>query len=74
MARSALSAPHLQDEAAAFAALRAAESTGRPRGTRDFVADLELRLDRPVAKRKPGRKPRDRLPSEQGLPDEQVLF
>jgi len=42
----------------AFAALRAAETTGRPLGTRDFVAELERRLGRTVARRAPGRKPR----------------
>jgi len=41
----------------AFAALRAAESTGRPLATADFVADLERRLGRPIARRAPGRKP-----------------
>ncbi|MHB8530356.1 MAG: transposase [Caulobacteraceae bacterium] len=41
----------------AFAALRAAETTGRPLGTGDFVADLERRLGRSVARRAPGRKP-----------------
>jgi putative transposase len=41
----------------AFAALRAAESTGRPLGPADFVADLERRLGRPIARRAPGRKP-----------------
>jgi putative transposase len=46
---------------AAFDRLRAAENTGRPLGSADFVADLERRLGRPIAKRAPGRKPRDRL-------------
>lgn len=45
------------DEAGAFAALRAAEHTGRPLGTADFVADLERRLGRPIARRAPGRRP-----------------
>jgi putative transposase len=40
----------------AFAALRAAETTGRPLGAADFVADLERRLGRPIARRAPGRK------------------
>jgi hypothetical protein len=40
-----------------FAAIRAAEKTGRPLGTADFVADLERRLGRPIARRAPGRKP-----------------
>jgi putative transposase len=44
-------------EAAAVSALRAAETTGRPAGDRDFVAGLERRLDRPLAPQRPGRKP-----------------
>ena len=44
-------------EEPAFGRLRAAESTGRPLGTAEFVADLERRLGRPVARRAPGRKP-----------------
>ena len=43
----------------AFAILRAAEATGRPLGTADFVADLERRLGRPIARRAPGRKTKD---------------
>ena len=39
-----------------FAVLRAAEATGRALGTADFVADLERRLGRPIARRAPGRK------------------
>jgi putative transposase len=48
----------------AFAALRAAETTGRPLGTAEFVADLERRLGRPIARRAPGRKPAVRLTVE----------
>jgi putative transposase len=51
----------------AFAALRAAETTGRPVGTPDFVADLERRLGRPVARRAPGRKRRVDLAGQPGL-------
>src|SRR5215469_414178 len=36
----------LEGEDAEFKDLRAAEATGRPIGTRDFVADLERRLGR----------------------------
>lgn len=43
-----------------FAALRAAEQTGRPLGTPDFVAGLERILGRPIARRAPGRKPKQR--------------
>ncbi|MGH7024526.1 MAG: transposase [Caulobacteraceae bacterium] len=38
------------------AALRAGERTGRPMGSPAFVAALERRLGRPLAKRKPGPK------------------
>jgi putative transposase len=41
-------------DAAAFASIRAAETTGRPLGGAAFVSDLERRLDRPLARRKPG--------------------
>ena len=41
----------------AFAAIRSAETTGRPLGTRDFVTDLERQLGRSIARRAPGRKP-----------------
>lgn len=45
------------DDTAGVAALRAAEGTGRPVGNADFIADLEQRLGRAVARRAPGRKP-----------------
>jgi len=41
-----------------FAALRAAETIGRPLGSDAFLARLERRLGRRVRPRKPGRKPR----------------
>ncbi len=44
-------------ESPSFAAIRAAETTGRPLGAADFVADLERVLGRPIARRAPGRKP-----------------
>ncbi len=44
-------------ETPAFAAIRAAETTGRPLGAADFVADLERILGRPIARRAAGRKP-----------------
>jgi len=50
---------------AGYAALRAAERTGRPVG--DFVADLERRLGRPVARRAPGRKPGGRAAGQLAL-------
>ncbi len=39
-------------------AIRAGERTGRPLGSGRFVARLEKRLDRPLARQKPGPKPR----------------
>jgi putative transposase len=41
----------------AFRTLRAAERTGRPLGTRDFVLDLERRLGRRLAVQGRGRRP-----------------
>ena len=40
-----------------FTALRAAEQTGRPLGTPDFIEGLERVLKRRIARRAPGRKP-----------------
>ncbi len=48
----------LEGEEAGFSGLHAAESTGRPIGTPDFIAGLERVLGRPIARRAPGRKPR----------------
>ena len=48
--------PDSRDEAA-FAALRGAETTGRPLGNDDFIKGLERLLRRPIARRAPGRKP-----------------
>jgi putative transposase len=42
-----------------FARVRAAEGTGRPLGNADFIAGLERMLGRPLARRAPGRKPRN---------------
>jgi putative transposase len=56
-----------ETEDAAFTALRAAEQTGRPLGTADFVADLEQRLGRPIARRAPGRKPGLRTEAQRSL-------
>ena len=39
--------------------IRAAERTGRPLGSAAFLRKLEKRLDRPLARRKPGPKPAD---------------
>jgi len=39
-------------------AIRAGERTGRPLGSARFVARLEKRLHRPLARRKPGPKPK----------------
>ena len=38
-------------------AIRSGERTGRPLGSVDFIADLERRLGRTLARRKPGPKP-----------------
>ena len=46
------------EDEAALRALRNAETTGRPLGAADFIADLEQRLGRPLARRAPGRKAR----------------
>lgn len=51
----------LEPEAAndpAFAAIRKAETTGRPLGAPEFVLSLERRLDRKLARRKPGPPPK----------------
>lgn len=50
-----------------FAALRTAEGIGRPVGNDAFVAELERRLGRPVARRAPGRKPRAAPPGQLSL-------
>ncbi|MCE9522811.1 MAG: transposase [Alphaproteobacteria bacterium] len=47
------------EDGAAFAALRSAETTGRPLGNADFIAGLERLLGRPIARRAAGRKPVD---------------
>jgi putative transposase len=52
---------------AEFTALRAAEQTGRPLGNADFIAGLERILDRPVARRAPGRKPKQQLEDQMKL-------
>ena len=41
-----------------YAAIRAGERTGRPLGATRFVARLEKRLGRPLARQKPGPKPK----------------
>jgi putative transposase len=50
-----------------FAAIRAAETTGRALGAASFVADLEQRLGRAIARRAPGRKPAVRTEDQPGL-------
>lgn len=56
-----------QEEEPAFAGLRAAESTGRPLGNAAFIADLERRLGRPIARRAPGRKPAQKRAAQLSL-------
>jgi putative transposase len=46
-----------RDDDEAFAALRRAESTGRPVGTAEFVTGLERVLGRRIARRAPGPTP-----------------
>ena len=41
------------------AAIRSGERTGRPLGSPEFIDDLEHRLARPLARKKPGPKPGD---------------
>jgi len=45
------------DGEGAFDALRESETTGRPLGNKDFIEKLEHLLQRPIARRTPGRKP-----------------
>ena len=45
-------------DAADHETIRAGERTGRPLGSPRFVARLEKRLDRPLARQKPGPKPK----------------
>ena len=44
------------DEALTYAALRKAESVGRPVGSPEWLADMEARLGRPLAPQKRGPK------------------
>jgi putative transposase len=46
------------DEALTYAALRKAESVGRPVGSAEWLADMEARLGRPLAPQKRGPKPK----------------
>jgi putative transposase len=65
--------PHFADllrtdpDDAVFRTLRAGEGTGRPVGSADFIADLERRLGRPIAKRTAGRKPKAAAPEQPDL-------
>ena len=42
-----------------FTTLLMSEGSGRPAGSADFVADLERRIGRRIARWAPGRKPRE---------------
>ena len=55
----------IEGEPTALVRLRAAESTGRPLGTDDFLKLLERRLGRALRPRKPGPKPRPDAPRRQ---------
>ena len=59
---------HTDADDPGFSALRSSEGTGRPIGNADFIAGLERRLGRPVAKRMPGRKPRAVAADQLSLP------
>ena len=50
-----------------FAALRAAEHTGRPLGNAAFIAGLERILGRRIARRAPGRKPKEQSSNQAEL-------
>ncbi len=49
-----------ETDLAVFAMLRDAESTGRPLGSDEFVAELERRIGRRLQRQKPGRKSSER--------------
>ena len=53
-----------EPEATALARLRAAETTGRPLGSDDFVSRLETLMQRRLRRQAPGRKPR--MPGNSG--------
>jgi putative transposase len=55
----------IEPDAAALVPLRAAEGTGRPLGSDDFLSHLERRIGRRLRRRKPGRKPHTSLPAGQ---------
>ena len=57
--------PFLEDLEEAFAALRRAESTGRPVGTAEFVTGLERVLGRRIARRAPGPTPAAKVTDKQ---------
>lgn len=50
------------DEALTYAALRKAESVGRPVGSAEWLADMEQRTGRPLAPQKRGPKPKAATP------------
>jgi putative transposase len=52
----------------AFRAIRSSEGSGRPLGNPDFIAGLERRLGRPIARRAPGRKPKGAMDGQLELP------
>jgi REP element-mobilizing transposase RayT len=56
--------------ASASLALRSAEGAGRPLGSADFVADLERPVGQRLRRRRPGRKPEERVDQlELGIDD-----
>ncbi len=55
------------NEDASFAALRAAEQTGRPLGNAQFIEGWERVLGRRIARRAPGRKPKEPMVEQASL-------
>jgi hypothetical protein len=49
------------DDESAFAKIRSFEGSGRPLANADFIAGLERLLGRPIARRSPGPKKRERM-------------
>ena len=50
-----------------FKALRGSEGSGRPLGNHEFISGLERLLGRPIARRAPGRKPKEPTSSQLDL-------
>ena len=55
------------NEDQSFSALRAAKQTGRPLGDAPFIEGLERTLSRRIARRAPGRKPKEPMVEQASL-------